>query len=98
MKKDIRVWIDLVLLLTFPITVVTGLFHGPGYFPCYWHTGSAFFLILFVVLHLLVNEHNLRRIMKRFSELLFGAESSVSFEEIFREEGKPDAEEPDEDL
>lgn len=70
LKQDLRAWIDLGLLFFFPATFVTGYFHGPGRFPCYWHGGMSFFLLLFTIAHVLVNEQGLRNALFRVKKLL----------------------------
>ena len=92
MYKDFRVWIDMFLLFLFPATVFTGLFHGPGWFPCYWHTGMALFLVLAVLAHLFLNEHPLKASLKRFREMIFGLDE-VTFEDVFSDPDNYDEEE-----
>lgn len=92
MDKDIKVWINMALLFLFPATVFTGLFHGPGWFPCYWHTGTSFFLVLAALAHLVVNEHALKNSLKRFREIIFGLDE-ISFEDVFSDPDNYDEEE-----
>mgnify|MGYP001548859347 FL=1 len=92
MIKDLRVWVDVALLFFFPATVFTGLFHGPGWFPCYYHAGMAFFLVVAVIAHLVVNEHGLRLSLKRFREIIFGLDE-ISFEDVFSDPDNYDEEE-----
>lgn len=82
MNGEMRMWVDVALLVAFPATVATGLFHGPRWFPCYWHTGCAAILVALVLAHLWLEEHGLRVQLRRFRERLYGADPDVRVEEV----------------
>ena len=78
MNDDLRMWVDMALILVFPATLLTGMFMGPRGLPCHWHTGCAFILTLLVLLHLMVNERGLLRVIKRFREVLYGRDGDAT--------------------
>ena len=85
MNKELRIWVDTLLLVMFPTTVLTGIFHGPRYFRGYWHTGTAFFLLVLVTAHIVLHERGVRSTLNGFKRMVLDVDTNDRVHDLFRE-------------